>query len=106
MGYTEEGVSTLRKACDESQGHFAFIEETDLKCTMMGQQIDLKLTNTADCLANTAECQNFNVLKPTENLWKEFDLNCNDAVRSSTAPIPSFSAAASAPAVYVSDSNK
>merc|ERR1712232_1388924 len=78
MGYSDEGVSMLRKACDNSQGHFSIIEETDLKCTMEGQHVNLKMTNVADCLANTVECQNFNVLKPTENLWKEFDLDCED----------------------------
>jgi len=80
LGFTDANVEKLRMVCNGSAigGYFSLIEEKEFICDMMSVQADLKLTNIANCLADTPECRNMDALLLLEDIWTEMGMTCKD----------------------------
>jgi len=80
FGFTDANVEKLRAVCNDSTigGYFSLIEKKEFICDMMSVEADLKLTNIANCLADTPECRNMNALLLMEDIWTEMGLTCRD----------------------------
>jgi len=80
MGYPDESVEKLKSICTDSSigGYFAIIEHEELDCEMMSVDVKITFTNLADCLADTPECKNMNIMMMMEDLFQSMGVKCQD----------------------------
>lgn len=80
IGFSDESVDKLKSVCTEDKigGYFTVIKEKDFVCDMMSVEVSLKMTNVANCIADTDECRGLDPLVLIEDLWKEMGLSCRE----------------------------
>ena len=80
IGYPDESVEEFKSICTSSDigGYFVLIESQQLECTMMSVDIKMDLTNIADCLADTPECRDMDILLMMEDLFEAMGITCEE----------------------------
>jgi len=76
MGFSDESVEMLRSACDNI-GYFTVLERAEFVCNMMSVEVDLAVTNLANCAADTAECHKMDPLSLMEDVWDGMGIKCD-----------------------------
>lgn len=78
LTYPDENVAKLRSICTDIDGYFAIIENQELTCSMLSVELTLNLTNVAECLADTTECRDMNILVTMEDVYNAIGLSCQE----------------------------
>ncbi len=80
LEFSEEYASDLKTVCISKDigGYFTLVKEQEFDCSMMGIEINVKILNMADCLANTDECKNMDPLVLMEDMWQSMGLTCEE----------------------------
>merc|ERR1711862_728392 len=80
LGFPKESANALQAVCESSTigGIFTLTEEEEFDCDMLGNKLNVKMTNVVTCTANTDECQNMNKVLLLEDLWSSQGMKCNE----------------------------
>jgi len=78
LGFADEDVNKLKSVCSYVGGYFTLVTEDEFDCDMMSLKADLKVSNIANCIADTDECRNMNPLLLMENVFKSMGIKCTE----------------------------
>lgn len=80
LEFSEESADNLKTLCISKDigGYFSLVKEQEFDCSQMGIDINVKILNMANCLANTDECKNMNPLVLIEDMWQSMGLTCEE----------------------------
>ncbi|MGK3753967.1 MAG: hypothetical protein ACI8RD_006275 [Bacillariaceae sp.] len=78
LGFEDEDVNKLKSVCSYADGYFTLVREDEFDCDMMSLKADLKVSNIANCIADTEECKNMNPLLLLEKVFKSMGIKCTE----------------------------